>query len=62
MVNSDNILELVKHNSLNSIKDRKDYQEETYNRLNKILLRASEYNNVTGVFLAQASHQSCRIF
>jgi hypothetical protein len=62
MVNSDNILELVKHNSLNAIKDRKDYQEETYNRLNKILLRASEYNNVTGVFLAQVSNQSCRIF
>lgn len=56
------LLETVQKNSARAIKNKKDYHREVFKIIDNILVRASEYADVTGVFLAQASNQSSRLF
>ena len=57
-----NILETVQKNSTNAIKNKKDYHSMIFKIIDDILIRASEYEGVTGVFLAQVTGKSSRLF
>ena len=56
------LLEMVQKNSTRAIKGKNDYHREIFKIIDEILLRASEYENVTGIFLAQATTKSSRVF
>ena len=57
-----NLLEMVQNNSAKAEKGRKDYHNEIFKIIDNILLRASEFKDVTGVFLAQAAANNSRVF
>ena len=57
-----NLLEMVQNNSVKAEKSRKDYHNEIFKIIDNILLRASEFKDVTGVFLAQAAANNSRVF
>lgn len=56
------LLEQAKLNSENATKTKEDYQKEVFDRIDTIILNASQYKNVTGIFLAQATDKSSKIF
>lgn len=47
------LLKIAQENSKNAIKTRKDYAETVFESINNIILNASKYKDVTGIFLAQ---------
>ena len=57
-----NLLEMVQNNSAKAEKGRKDYHNEIFKIIDNILLKASEFKDVTGVFLAQATANNSRVF
>ena len=58
----DSLLEMVQKNSARAIKGKNDYHREVFKIIDNILMRASEFENVTGVFLAQATDKSSTLF
>lgn len=49
----DNLLEVAKERSRNAIKSNDDYAETVYEMIDKAILRAAEYKDVTGIFIVQ---------
>ena len=58
----DNILKIAQENSLKATKQKEDYQNDVFELIDGIILKASEHSGVTGIFLAQVTNQSSRIF
>ena len=58
----DNILELAKRNSSNAVKSKEDYKKTVFNVIDDIIIRASKYEDVTGIFLAQAVSNCSRVY
>ena len=56
------LLALAQKNSTCAIKSKEDYQKEVFETIDNIILRASEYKDVTGIFLAQIISNCNRIF
>lgn len=56
------VLDMAKQNSASATKGKEEYRVEIYKLIDDIILRASKYTGVTGIFLAQASNKSSRIF
>ena len=58
----DNVLEIAKQNSINAYKDKDEYLDSLYNLIDSIILEASKYKDVTGIFLAQLNGYTTRVF
>ena len=57
-----NLLEIAKENSKNSTKSIDDYRDTIYELIDSMIMRASQYTNVTGIFLAQIVDQTPGLF
>ena len=49
----DDLLKKAQENSSKATKGKEDYAQTVFNVIDNIILRASEYKDVTGIFLAQ---------
>ena len=56
------LLELAQRNSANATKIKEDYKKTVFNVIDGIILRASEYKDVTGIFLAQGVPNCSRVY
>ena len=57
-----NLLELAQRNSACAVKTKEDYKEEVFKSIDNIILRASEYKDVTGIFLAQMIYNCSKLY
>lgn len=51
----EDLLKIVQENSKNATKEKEDYSKLVFDIIDNIIIRASHYKNVTGIFLAQIS-------
>lgn len=56
------LLELAQRNSACAVKTKENYKEEVFKLIDSIILRASEYEGVTGIFLAQGVPNCSRVY
>ena len=56
------LFELAQRNSSCATKTKEDYKEEVFNLIDGIILRASQYKDVTGIFLAQIIYNNTRLY
>ncbi len=56
------LLELVQRKSANATKTKEDYKKSVFELIDNIILRASEYKDVTGIFLAQGVPNCSRVY
>ena len=49
----DDLLKRAQENSANAVKSKEDYMQSVFDVIDGIILRASQYKDVTGIFLAQ---------
>lgn len=57
-----NLLELAQKNSTSAVKTKEDYKKSVFDLIDSIILRASEYKDVTGIFLAQIISGCSRLY
>ena len=51
------LLKQAQENSANATKSREDYAKSLFEVIDAIILRASQYKDVTGIFLAQVTYR-----
>lgn len=56
------LLELAQKNSINATLTKEDYKDNVFGLIDNIILEASKYKNVTGIFLAQLIPNSNRMY
>ncbi len=56
------LFELAQRNSSCATKTKEDNKEEVFNLIDGIILRASQYKDVTGIFLAQIIYNNSRLY
>lgn len=56
------LLELAQKNSACASKTKDNYKAEVFKSIDEIILRASEYKDVTGIFLAQITSDCTRLY
>lgn len=59
---SNTLLELAQRNSANATKTKDDYKLKIFDSIDNIILRASQYKNVTGIFLAQILFTNSKLY
>ena len=57
-----NLLELAQKNSACATKTQEEYKAEVFKTIDDIILRASEYKDVTGIFLAQILFTGSKLY
>lgn len=56
------LLEQAQSKSNSATKTKEDYKESVFKTIDDIILKASEYKDVTGIFLAQVTSKCSRLY